>query len=291
MPEYLVQKGVAGFGNRMQGLGSCLDTALTHNMDLIVDWRDVAWQTGFAPYFELKRIRTCPDVHLAELDKTGKTTWPAQWQGRLFSAPDAKLLTGRYEDVQTGSKDLERARMAGADVFVFSRYNSKYSDELFKRLVTSCEFRTTLHKLFCRWGLEPGSYIAYHMRYTDKKGEDPDTVLKKISKTARKSRMPVVLCTDYQPAVQEARRIENVFCYSSVPEVKRPGGVHHASYKELQEMGIARHDLNISTLADLFILGLAKEMVPTCPKSTFTQFADRGRKCNWFIKDWNKYSE
>ncbi len=60
----VIQKGIAGLGNRFQVLGYCFDLSIKHKAQLLVDWRDSSWNDDFSYYFNSDMTKDYPPILL-----------------------------------------------------------------------------------------------------------------------------------------------------------------------------------------------------------------------------------
>src|SRR6056297_3500142 len=83
--KLIVQKGIAGLGNRLQVLGRVVDMAHETGRSWFADWRDSSWEDGFDPYFE-----QLPGLVGAE----GCSVWPNPWTPETLWTRGPKALWG-----------------------------------------------------------------------------------------------------------------------------------------------------------------------------------------------------
>ena len=91
--KYIVSKGWQGFGDRLQCLSYCLNSALRYNRSLYVDWNDTIWQEGFYRYFHFV------DLPFVTSDKDIKysTIYPAFWKHKLMLPANAWVYNIKNE--------------------------------------------------------------------------------------------------------------------------------------------------------------------------------------------------
>jgi hypothetical protein len=158
--KYLVVKALLGFGDRLESLKMCVDYAITHNLTLVIDWRDKTWGEGFEKYFSLS-------VPMASFEDIpgNLTIFPGYWTGKLD-----KILT--LDDIRSDNLDVgQLANPLPFDVIVTTCMGRRtlYNDSKFfatrfritdQRVVNKVKERILKYDLFNKWGI--------HLRGTDR---------------------------------------------------------------------------------------------------------------------------
>jgi hypothetical protein len=270
--KYLIQKGVAGLGNRMQALGRCVDLQRRTGAALWIDWRDFSWREGFESCFRLDNAEslTCEDA----LGQAWGDTYPIFWTPEKVA--DFKRWDGPYaedratKEPKTWDRSEENAIDQGRDTLVVCRYSAPYSDELFKRLHLSDAVLEAVRQ-------ERVVEDAIHIRHTDKKGEDPYKLIDGLSRPHR-------VCTDSVKAKAYAVEKGHV-CTSVIANARGGWGVHHTDDADLAADGLTRRAINRGAVVDLVLCGLAKTFRTNCSNSSYAMLINRGRSAGWFSRE------
>jgi hypothetical protein len=258
----VIQKGIAGFGNRFQVLGYCLDIAIKHDAKLFIDWRDSSWGDDFLNYFDTRT----PLIDNFQRGGKFDDVKPEWWADKL-EAPCAKKLAGenfvRINDaiVSEGWKTL-----------VVCQYKAQFSDRIFNVISPKVQILNLLRDFKSR----VSNYDCWHIRATDKTAGDPFKILEKIGKHRPDHRK--VLITDNRNVMEEANR-NGILCESMIPEVPEKGGIHHLGQLWLKSCGPSREILNRGAILDILIGANANHFYETCPNSSYSYLINRIR--NW----------
>lgn len=262
----IIQKGIAGLGNRLMVLGWCLDNAIKYDTALWVDWRDSSWQTGFDAYFELSRVSLYEYI-------SGKY-WPDCWD--IQTAQDVSCAKAMMPACKTAPHDID-AHHAECDVFVACQYLAPYSDAIFEHLHLTPYMQGWTSAYMQAL---PDNYHCYHIRHTDKRTKYIDDRLF----DAAQYKFSVVVVTDSLQVKTKALEL-GLLCPSIIPADPKKGGVHHSKRATLAAQGLDRETLNRSAVADMFVAGLADRFIACCPDSSYSKFVQRGRKVGYFKKE------
>jgi len=270
MQKIVMQKGVAGLGNRLQILGRCVDLAQEIGAKVYPDWRDRCWVLGWHAYLTLGALSECEMPQ----DVPPETIYPPHWatENRYIAETCLRQWYGHIRADSIPST---------AELSVYMGYNAGYSDELFRHLRLRPGMLTALGARMWLSRLEPGGYNCWHIRHNDKKSKPED--IEEAFAAMESSTLPPVLLTD-NIALNGRADQAGISCPSFLPAQRpRGGGVHH-----MDLCAFDRGMCNASAIADLWIGGMAHEFHAICPASTFSQFIERGRK---HIVDGRNYFE
>lgn len=256
--KYVVQKGIAGLGNRLQGLGLALDIAHKHGARLAVDWTDAKiWRMGFDPYFRIDGADLCDIVEIPE----DTTAWPECWRGNIGGEFCRATMT-----------QTKHAPHRTAETIVVCRYNSKHSDRLFRGIRLSAETERYLRTVMATERLAPGNYDLWHIRHTDKRTDGWREWLGSAIEAQESTGIRSVVVTDSLQVQKVAHRL-GLCCPSSICDPLPGGGVHHADINDQ-----AKHVVNMSAIADMWLAIKSRQFTACCPTSTFSEFAERMRR-------------
>jgi hypothetical protein len=255
----VVQKGIAGLGNRFQVLGRCVDIALEHKAQIIADWRDSSWGDDFSYYFSSDIIASYPPITLS---------FPGvkpEWWNDKINAHCAKALAG---------EDFARATPAiiadDWETLVVCQYKAKYSDAIFRHI----DFHRRIYDKYNKMWPPAEEWVCWHIRATDKTGGNAFKILERIINLD---------CGGYKAIITDNLDIKNeavrngIICQSIIPPVPEKGGVHHSSKEYLADSGISRQELNDSALVDMLIGINAANFFATCENSSYSQLIQRWR--------------
>ena len=231
---------------------------------------------GFENYFSLPKKIWRVNVGENELGKIFPGCWGWPFPTSAQKAIGHSGITRLNRDK---SLSIDKALTSNADTFVVCRYVADYSDLLFDSLSVTGRVGKFLSEYFESL---PSIYDCWHLRNTDKTGDEMEEVLRLMHQ--RVDLKPQVLITDCIFAKEQAKKL-GIVCPSRIVETKIGQGVHHADAAQLKRIGITKDEINLSLIADLFVAGRCDEFFPTCPTSTFSRFIVRGRQCGWFSKD------
>lgn len=201
MLRFVVFKGTAGFGDRLQCLLQCFAYAKATQRRMVVDWSDHDWslspQEAFDQYFEIKDL---PNVGSSEFNVSAFMAWyhnthptpnthPPIWQHHMPGPTPKDWL---YKDLFTSTKHGERfdeiAQFKASDfeepVVVycgtgFRRY--AYSD--FKHLLPRPWLAQVFHNTFTEHQLQHKGYVVVHLRGGSKSWAGGKVPLKSLAKT------------------------------------------------------------------------------------------------------------
>jgi len=260
--KYIINKGMAGLGNRLQSLGLAADKALEYNAELAVDWTDPSWLLGFDAYFridsrKLKLVspEELPDDLVVKPDK-----WRDFW----------KIPAGGEKNGIKGIKVQSKTVDPDCGGHIICCYKYPHSDFIYRTLRPSKEalaWRTAV----LRDMKVPSLYDAYHIRHTDKKTDDWKRKVRQARRRQERDGIPVLILTD-SVAVRDSAVGLGLTAPSWILEPDRPGGVHHKKVDR-----DTKHLINLSAIADLWTAVKARKFVACCPDSTFSIFAERKR--------------
>ena len=256
--NYVINKGIAGLGNRLQSLGWALDTALKHDAKLVVDWEDTTWRFPFGDYFTLDGIDIAPLSEVPDDIDVSPKAWRGLWREQAGSRKGCKAMTYRIAP--------------GAEAQVICVYKHRHSDDLYRRIRLSGESRHFLKAARVSHGLSLGEFNVWHIRHTDKRTERWENYIKDAANEQKKTGIRSVVVTDSLQVQEVAHRL-GLCCPSSICDPLPGGGVHHADINDL-----AKHVVNMSAIADMWLGIEAEAFTACCPDSTFSQFVERMRK-------------
>ena len=252
--QYVINKGIAGLGNRLQSLGWALDTALKHDAKLVVDWEDSTWRLGFNDFFSLDGIDIAPLSEVPDDIDVSPETWRDKWMHRCGTKQGGKAMTYRIEP--------------DAEAQVICVYKHAHSDELSRRIRPSPASQETIA---ANLNMMP-SFNAYHIRNTDKQTSDWQEWIEEATNRQNVSKQPSLIATD-SIEVEAAARDAGLVCVSWLIPPDAKGGVHHARCNDETKDAI-----NLSAVVDMWLCVHAETFTACCPSSTFSQFVERMRK-------------
>lgn len=254
----VLQKGIAGLGNRLQVLGYCVDIAEKTGRIVVPDWRDTSWRLGF---------RSCFGGFQSHC--LGKSVWPPPWKlknvgckcPKEFFKGDGGKTTFNVDEIPENK-----------EVIVVCRYIAPFSNKLFTKITINKDIVQEANDWLKKHGIKPYTYRCWHIRHRDKRTEEG--ALKEAYKQIKKGD---VIITDNAECGSWG------LCPSYIVKSKTPKkGLHHLKVQRPEKSKINR-----SSVIDMIIGGLAKEFYPVCSHSSYGQFIERGHKADY----WKQYAE
>jgi len=255
----VIQKGIAGVGNRFQVMGYCFDLAKKHNARLLVDWRDSSWGDNFSNYFDSDIIK---DFQEGDYENV-----KPQWWSDKINNKCAKRLAG--EGFVRADEDIINSQW---ETLAVCQYKAGYSNDIFKHV----DFSGRIYCKYLNLGIPQADELdCWHIRATDKTAGDPQAILNSIvsSKTSNHK----IIITDNLDIKNKAIK-NGIYCISRIPPVPKRNGVHHSTDEYLRSAGITRRELNDSALVDLLIGKYAANFHSTCKNSSYSQLINRLRE-------------
>jgi hypothetical protein len=261
MTRTIIQKGVAGLGDRLMTLGWCLQLADKKRAHVYPHWLDTSWREGFFTYF--RRTDTILDVVSLDGAIEPREAW---------SIDNALCISGREE---IGYENIRRIPTRQAvdrewDIYVVLTYSGWHiptAERLLKELRLKHWIKADAKKAIEKL---PANYSCKHLRFTDKANANAREFLRSVKPGE-------VLITDSITAKKVA--IENgAICPSLLPEATPRHGVHHMTE---EQAGISKHDLNAGAIVDMLIGINAAEFEANDCTSNFGRIINQARKQGW----------
>ena len=274
MQRTIVDKGIAGLGNRLQVLGHCCDLSRRWKAVVCVDWTHNSWSDPFENYFSL----ACPsEPAFRRSDGDFGLVIPARYASCITQDP---LACDSLRD--RAFLTVQEAVLSGPwDTLVVCRYLARYSNRIFRLLRLHGDVKKAVIGRLNELNLQSGHYDCWHVRHTDASGGCPIAILKAI--VAYASPCQKVVITDSVEVVDLCVSY-GIICPSIIPTVKHGSrhGIHHLREAQLGQQGLTKQEVNRSAVVDLMIAGLARQFWGTCQLSSFSEFIYRGRIVSWF---------
>lgn len=282
MTKYLVVKGWLGFGDRLESLKMAIQFALTHKLEIYVDWTDSIWSHGkesFYTYFNLVNMPTLKSLDDIPEDAT---VFPEYWKDHMKEPITQELLNDntKNKDLNLGVLKPEHLK---ADVLVFSSigYRMLYSDSSFFAnvfRVTDSRILSKVRERDSKVGLS--NALAVHLRGTDRKRNETQFTMKiqwqsvsAIHNGAFNNRK-IVVVSDDKTGVDIWKRFfpqSIVLSELSLQNTSNKGN-HNVNKEDLKD---SKDEMNVDMLVDFFTLSLAETIQTTYKDSRFAQESRR----------------
>ncbi len=249
--KYIVSKGWEGFGDRLQCLSYCINSALRYNRTLYVDWTDTIWGTSFYKYFYLVGVPFCTtDSAIAY-----KTIYPTFWDNKLMLPANNWVYDIRDQLLFEPVKELHYE-----DVWVHSGIGYRAYD--FGQLVARLRLQESVAE-YIRDRLPTTELPIVHLRGTDRKVSDESwAVLREKAPEA------LVLSDDFSLVQRWLSESPRSQAFSAPCD-----GITHFS------KNVDKHRMNLSVLTDFFVLATAQTAYALNTESLFFSTARLFGKC------------
>lgn len=258
----ILQKGIAGIGNRFQVLAACCATG----QHVFADWRDTSFRGKFSDVFYSDQVTDFEPGSVTD------PVYPAWWTSHIDN-PCAKQLAGDH---------FRSARISDSDQYeriVVCKYNAMYPPCMLKIIRPNAQVYN-----FAEMNMHGvGPYRCWHVRATDKNA-DTDKIIHDIINVLTPGLQKVVI-TDSR-YVRDCLCGHRIYCPSDIPPVPKRGGIHHMSDRDLSAAGMTKRQLNLSCVSDLVIAARADVFDATCPHSSYSQLIETAREEGSWRKQW-----
>jgi len=293
-PKYIYQKGIQGFGDRLQCLLQSIGIAKRTGRILVIDWEDEQWCHNLAHdfhyFFQLHGIRWMTKQDFLHNAKC-QTFYPEVWSMQsLANRPTDKLFEKPYDHVLLNSwpKNLDEI-----DCLVHgctSRRDWTYNMSTHMRLQQSV--LATIHHHFESMGLPRKTpYTVVHLRGGDRlriANTNSDTYIQQILTTFNTEvtgdarRRPVVVVSDEPSLIDKWRNVYEGEILVNQSESQRTEcfktfsvGLHNLKPEDLHCEDLQKKDLNVAMLRDFLLVANAAHIV--CDGESF--FSTMARDC------------
>jgi len=274
--KYLIVKGSAGFGDRLQCLKMCVRFALDNNLQVFVDWSDPIWShngESFYTYFNLVNVPVLKSIDDIPEDAT---VYPSFWQGKLKTTftEDMGLIPGVHIGFLNNQQFTE-------DVVVHCSIGERwiYRDSDFfgdvlrvidHRIIRKVRERQQRHDLKNTTGI--------HLRGTDRAN--------RINKDHRMCALNIRLMnmgllngTKFVAVSDDPEYITiwkaRYPAFPVLTEAGNLGGNQGVHLRSKESLTVSKDTLNVDLLVDFFTLASCRSVLSTSKDSRFAQEAQR----------------
>lgn len=274
--KYLIVKGFLGFGDRLESLKMCVAYAITHNLQIYVDWRDPLWSHGsedFYTYFNL----LMPTFKLEDLPEDA-TYYPAYWKGRINEQITMDFALKHKSDNSINLNYLNSAY--DADVIIYSCFgsrtlymNSSFFANVFRvvdpRILNKIKQHSQAYPLQTSWGI--------HIRGTDrlkshKRMISVQSIISHITTMGGMNKAHMVVVSDDRENADIWKRYYPQSYLVSSFIANSPMGNHMLTKDQLS---ISKDQLNVDMIVDFFVLAKCERVFSTVKDSRYAQEAQR----------------
>lgn len=268
--KYLLVKAWLGFGDRLQGLKMCVNYALKHNLEILVDWSDSIFshsEESFYKYFNLN----LPTFKLP-LDSS-LSVYPPYWKDKLNETLTEKTLAIPEIDLGYLNKEFTEDIIVYCCIgnrFIFN--DSRFFGNVFR--VVHPDILREVRQRQITYNLS--KKIGIHLRGTDrttqinKLDRFRGIRLRMISLGSLSGQQFIALTDDEE----FARMWKANFTFPLLTKII-PGGTEGNHQISIGKLNLSKNDLNIDMLIDFFTLASCKDVLSTCKDSRFAQEAQR----------------
>ena len=270
--SYLIAKGWAGFGDRLQCLSYTLDMALQFRQVLWVDWTDRHWShdgNGFDRYFDLVDV---PYVTSLEQIPASLKVFPSFWSNKLHLQVDEWAFPIKKALLFDPKTDLPAEPLW---VHPGIGYRPSHMQQLFKHLRVAASIVDDLKRLM---DVAPADMPVVHLRGTDR--TISEQALDELQKVVPKA----CVISDDADLVQRWRAASPNSIVLTDVLATGSKGTHSLDAKSLKKIGFDKHSSNIRLLADFLILARAKEAYALNTDSLFFRMARQLHKSTGGVK-------
>jgi len=250
--KYIVSKGWEGFGDRLQCLSYCINSALRYNRSIYVDWTDTVWGEGFYRYFHFV------DLPFVESDKdipVSSSVYPEFWKNKLMLPANSWVYDMREALAFEPQKSLHYE-----DVWVHPGIGYREYDfyQLPKNLRLNADVAEEIRSRLVEFDLP-----IVHLRGTDRAVSE-----EKWAELREKAPVAWVLSEDKALIDRWMQESPESKVFSSAKE-----GVTHFS------TDVDKHEMNLAVLTDFFTIASAKDAYALNDGSLFFSMARKFGGC------------
>jgi hypothetical protein len=262
---FLLVKGCNGFGNLISILSYAYSVAQREDMILVVDWTHKEWKLGFDKYFKLKGIKTMSyDDFKLMINESYNKSINLKIYPEIFNNKDI-ILNSIHNTFPNIDKDntyhnifnpvlhiissKEKLDNHNYDIYVLS-YNWLSYDNV-KTLWNNMKVNPDIKKYIDDKINSLGIYNAMHVRHTDNKNVSCTWVTDYVKENLNKK---IYVATDNELILNICRGLHNnIVNFTHFYEKGQPLHIQEKSDEQ-------KHQINIDTICDMYILVNANEL-------------------------------
>lgn len=276
--KYLVVKGWLGFGDRMESLQMAVKFALTHKLQIYVDWRDPMWSHGTSDFYTYFKLINIPVLNSLDDIPEDATYYPAFWKGKLDQHLSTEFLNEKSkEDMHIG----ELLKEYPGDVIVSTlNHRTIYNDLSFfanvfrvidPRIITKLNQRKQKLPLAQAWGI--------HIRGTDRtNSRNRDMAIQSIASNVTNmgglNGVKMIAVSDDKECLNVWKRFypDTIVASELSLTTNSIKGNHNLSKDALT---VSKDEMNVDMLVDFFTLASCSRIFSTFKTGRFFREAQR----------------
>jgi hypothetical protein len=258
---YLLVKGCNGFGNLISILSYAYSVAQRTNMTLVVDWTHKEWKLGFDRYFKLKNIKTMSydDFKIMINNTSNLNIYPEIFKNKdiLFDSihntfPNIdkdNMYHTIFNPVLDIITDTSYLKKNNYDVYILTYNWLGYNNA--KKLWDNMELQIDIKTYIDDKINSLGTYNAMHVRHTDNKNSSCTWVTDYVKENLNKK---IYIATDNELILNICKALHNnIMNFTHFYEKGQPLHIQEKTNEE-------KHQINIDTICDMYILINSKEL-------------------------------
>ena len=261
----IVTKSLNGFADRLQILSDAMEYCLRNKATMCVDWRDFAWGQGekdFHDYFEIHGIDTITmDDLVANIDDS-VSIYPETWTKESLRKPLNKFIhmTQTYAPLDKEYTPFQQNVVVIKDSFRIYHI---------KNLTINLSLKKEIQEeIIQRLKTIESPYTCVYFRGTDRLQQDEKTEFLQIALDRYNALLPhqkerCFAISDMKEWIDEWKKLVPTTQLAQPDNIifKLPRnltqGTHLLDKDVLEYYEVNKHELNLSTLVDFFILTFA----------------------------------
>jgi hypothetical protein len=274
--KYLIVKGWLGFGDRLESLKMAVAYAITHNLQIYVDWRDPMWSHGTEDFYTYFKLVNMPVLNSLEDIPADATYHPACWKGKLDTHITSESTKEMGNEINLNILD----KPFDADVVVYSCIGNRtlYPDSSFfgnvfrvidPRILTRVKQHYNAYPVSTSWGI--------HIRGTDRIRDrrrllSIQSIVSNVTSNGGMNKAHMVVVSDDKEHAQIWKNYYPSSYLVSNFNVGSSKGIHNLNKSGL---AVAKDEINVDMLVDFFVLAKCERIFSTVKDSRYAQEARR----------------
>lgn len=275
--KYLIVKGYAGFGDRLQCLKMCINYAITHNLQIYVDWTDPIWSHNGESFYTYFKLVNMPVLNSIDDIPEDATVYPPFWKDKLKTVfsndmPYDTFDIGYLQDQKFSEDVIVHCSIGLRYIY----HNNNFFGNVFRvidqRILRKVKDRQQKYAL--------QNTIGIHLRGTDRankinKSRRMDALNIRLMSLGLLNGTKFVAVSDDPEYIQvwKARYRE----FPILTEAGNLGGNEGVHNKSKETLTVSKDTLNVDLLIDFFTLASCRSVLSTSNDSRFAQEAQRNK--------------
>jgi hypothetical protein len=250
--------------------------AITHNLQIYVDWRDPMWSHGNEDFYTYFKLVNMPVLNSLEDIPADATYHPACWKGKLDTHITFESMKEMGNEINLNILD----KPFDADVVVYSCVGARtlYPDSSFfgnvfrvidPRILTRVKQHYNAYPVSSSWGI--------HIRGTDRIRDrrrllSIQSIVSNVTSNGGMNKAHMVVVSDDKEHAQIWKNYYPSSYLVSNFNVGSSKGIHNLNKSEL---AVAKDEINVDMLVDFFVLAKCERIFTTVKDSRYAQEARR----------------